>query len=102
MVRYDEDDPLGAKTVARPDTSGSGAPPPPVKYVEPFDPADMEEGKKDTGFGDILGRNANSNRNNYISTLHPILAPARGGRRGERKHSSPHIGSFEASWNRLL
>ena len=89
MVRYDEDDPLGAKTVARPDTSGSGAPPPPVKYVEPFDPADMEEGKKEPGFGEILGKNAI--RLLYIELLYPHVASARGGRRGGRKHKSPHI-----------
>ena len=57
MVRYDEDDPLGAKTVARPDSSSIGAPPPPVEYVDPFDSAAMEEGKKEQGFGEILGRN---------------------------------------------
>ena len=59
MVRYGEDDPLGAETVARPDTSGSGAPPPPVEYVGPFDPPTMEEGRKGSGFGEILGRNEN-------------------------------------------
>ena len=59
MVRYDEDDPLGAKTVARPDTSGKGAPPPPVKYVDPFDSAEeMEGGAKGTGFGKMLGKGA--------------------------------------------
>ena len=45
MVMYDEDDPLGAKTVERPDTSGKDAPPPPVDYVVPFDAA-MEDGTK--------------------------------------------------------
>ena len=89
MVRYDEDDPLGAKTVARPDTSGSGAPPPPVEYVEPFDPAAMEEGKKDPGFGDILGRNAI--RLSGTELLYPNVASARGGRRGKSKQPSPHI-----------
>ena len=48
---YDEDDPLGAKTVERPDTSGNDAPPPPVDYVVPFDAA-MEDGTKESsGFG---------------------------------------------------
>ena len=55
MVRYDEDDPLGAKSVARPDISGKGAPPPPVEYVDPFD-TEMEEGTKGSGFGKMLGR----------------------------------------------
>ena len=55
MARYDEDDPLGAKTVARPDTSGRGAPPLPVKYIDPFDPPAMEEGRKGSGFGRMLG-----------------------------------------------
>ena len=89
MVRYDEEDPLGAKTVARPDTSGSGAPPPPVEYVEPFDPAAMEEGKKEQGFGEILGRNAI--RLLYKELLYPHVAFARGGRRGKSKQPSPHI-----------
>ena len=57
MVRYDKDDPLGAKTVARPDTSGRGAPPPPVEYMDPFNPPAMEEGTKKPGFGKILGTN---------------------------------------------
>ena len=57
MVRYDEDDPLGAKSVVRPDTSGRGAPPPPIEYMDPFDPPAMEEGKKEPSFGEILGRN---------------------------------------------
>ena len=48
MVMYDEDDPLGAKTVERPDTSGKDAPPPPVDYVVPFDAAMVDDG---TGFG---------------------------------------------------
>ena len=60
MARYDEDDPLGAKTVARPDTSGRGAPPPPVEYMDPFDPPAMEEGTKKPGFGKILGTNEKS------------------------------------------
>ena len=44
MARYGDDDPLGDKTVARPDTSGKDAPPPPVEYVDPFDTAMEMEG----------------------------------------------------------
>ena len=58
MVRYDEDDPLGAQTLSRPNTSGKGAPPPPVEYFDPFDSAEeMEGGAKGTGFGKMLGMN---------------------------------------------
>ena len=37
MVMYDDDDPIGAKTISRPNTSGRNAPPPPVAYAPPPD-----------------------------------------------------------------
>ena len=37
MVMYDDDDPIGANTISRPNTSGRNAPPPPVAYAPPPD-----------------------------------------------------------------
>ena len=37
MVMYDDDDPIGAKTISRPNTSGRNGPPPPVAYAPPPD-----------------------------------------------------------------
>ena len=37
MVMYDDDDPIGAKTISRPTTAGRNAVPSPVAYAPPPD-----------------------------------------------------------------
>ena len=37
MVMYDDDDPIGAKTISRPSTTGRNAPPPMMAYEPPPD-----------------------------------------------------------------